>query len=210
MSLIQKVGRELTKLYIKILNCLERIKGTSKSVAKGFATGVSVSFTPFVGFHLLIALFLCKLLKQNGVAASIGTIIGNPWTFPLIWYLTWHCGYMILDKPAIQMPEDFSVFFKELVYAVIMLDFKAFFDDIWPIFYPMLVGCVPFCVGIWWLIYKTLFYVLSNVAKKGESSNDTRSRMRYCQDFEICQRGKILAEIHEKISDNKRDRRDIE
>lgn len=177
MSLIKRVGRELSKLYIKILRRLSEIKGTTDSIAKGFATGVAVSFTPLVGFHLLIALGICRLFKQNGVAAALGTIAGNPWTFPLIWYLTWHSGYIILDNPAMQMPTNFSIFFKELFHAVIILDFKGFFDDIWPIFYPMFIGCLPFCIGVWLVIYKTLQHILSNVTKTGESFNDTRIRM---------------------------------
>ena len=177
MSLIKKAGRGLAKLYIKILKRLDEIKGSPASISAGFATGVAISFTPLVGFHLLIALGICKLFHQNGVAATLGTVFGNPWTFPLIWYLTWHCGCIILDNSEIQMPKDFSIFFKELFYTVIKLDFKGFFHDISPIFYPMFIGCLPFCIGVWWLIYKTLHHVLSNAAETGESFNDTRIRM---------------------------------
>lgn len=177
MSLIEKMGRGLSKIYIKILTRLNEIKGTPESIAKGFATGVAVSFTPLVGFHLLIVLSISKLFRQNGVAAALGTIAGNPWTFPIIWYLTFNCGYFLLHEPATEMPVSFSVFFKELFHAVIMLDFQAFFDDIWPVFYPMLIGCIPFYICVWWLIYITLRRVLYKTAGQGDASDDIRNRM---------------------------------
>lgn len=164
MSLIEKVGRGLLKLYIKTLARLGEIRDTPENIAKGFATGVAISFTPFVGFHLLIALSIGKIFNQNGVAATLGTIAGNPWTFPLIWYLTFNCGKIMLEYPTAEIPENFSIFFKEIFHMVIMLDFKGFFDDIWPVFYPMLIGCIPFYIGMWWLSYITLRNVLQ---KKG-------------------------------------------
>lgn len=176
MSLVKKVGRELFKLYTNILIRLKKIKGTPKSIAKGFATGVAMSFTPFVGFHLLLALSVGKVFNQNGVATALGTIAGNPWTFPLIWYLTFNSGSAILEYHPINTPENFSVFFKELFHTVIMLDFKGFFDDIWPIFYPMLIGCIPFYIGVWWLVYITLRKVLLT-GRQRSSSDDIRNWM---------------------------------
>ena len=87
MSRIKKEGLGLRTLYIKIIQKLTSIKGTPEAIAKGFATGVAMSFTPFVGFHLLLCIFISKITKQNSIAGALGTIAGNPWTFPIIWYL---------------------------------------------------------------------------------------------------------------------------
>ena len=43
MSLILNLGLELQKIYKNILNKLNSIKGSKKSVSKGFATGVAMS-----------------------------------------------------------------------------------------------------------------------------------------------------------------------
>ena len=177
MSLIKEVGRGFSKIYIKILTRLNEIKGTPESIAKGFATGVAVSFTPLVGFHLLIVLSISKLFKQNGVAAALGTIAGNPWTFPIIWYLTFNSGCFLLNESATKISVSYSVFFKELFHAVIVLDFQAFFDDIWPVFYPMLIGCIPFYICVWWLIYITLRQVLYKTVGQGDASDDIGNRM---------------------------------
>ncbi|MBO5441231.1 MAG: DUF2062 domain-containing protein, partial [Alphaproteobacteria bacterium] len=150
MSLLSKIGLGLKNIYNKTLNKLSALKGTPQSIAKGFATGAAMSFTPFVGFHLVLSLLVAKMTKQNGVAAALGTIIGNPWTFPFIWYLTLHTGHFMQGSEAPKLPVNFKTLFSELYHAVIKLDFNAFINDIWPIYYPMLIGCVPFHIGVWW------------------------------------------------------------
>ena len=143
MFSLEKVGRRLQGLYLKILRKLDSLKGTPREIANGFATGVAMSFTPFVGFHLLLSLAVARLAGQNGIAAALGTIAGNPWTFPLIWYITLHIGLFVLGADAPQLPVDFKALFTELFHTVIGLDFSAFLEDIWPVFYPMLIGSIP-------------------------------------------------------------------
>lgn len=176
MSLIKRTGLYLKKLNKKIFNKLKAIQGTNESIAKGFTIGIAVSFTPFVGFHILIALLIAKLSKQNKAAAILGTIAGNPWTFPLIWYATWHTGMLFLAKDIPCDHIDFSVFFKELYHTMIMLDFSAFLRDIWPVFFTMLVGCIPFCVGIWCFTPRFIIHMLNAKSAKGDK-NDIGNRL---------------------------------
>ncbi len=160
MSLLGKMGLELKKNYHKIIYKLNTLKGTPESIAKGFATGAAMSFTPFVGFHILLSLLVCKITKQNGIAATLGTIVGNPWTFPFIWYATLHTGHLILGREAPKLPINFKVMFNELFHAVISLDFQVFLSDIWPVFLPMLVGCIPFYIVVWLLSFHMIKRVL--------------------------------------------------
>lgn len=162
MSLITKAGLGLKKIYQRIVLKLDSLKGTPEAIAKGFATGVAISFTPLVGFHLLLCLSIAKIMKQNGIAAALGTIAGNPWTFPFIWYLTLRLGDLLLGGYAPKMNIDFRQLFSELFHAVIMLDFNAFMTDIWPIFFPMLVGSIPFYIIFWQLSYHLILRVLKN------------------------------------------------
>ena len=134
-------------------------------VAKGFAYGCAVSFTPFVGFHALIAIGLAALYKQNRTAALLGTLFGNPWTFPLIWYIDWETGIFLFHNP-ITPPDDFTVIFKELFAALIKLDFNAFFMDIWPIFKVMLIGCIPYFIAVWLIVPHILEKMLEKVLKR--------------------------------------------
>ena len=63
---------------------LKRLPDSPNKVAKGIAVGVFTSFTPFFGFHFVIAAALAWTLRGNILAAIIGTFFGNPATFPVI------------------------------------------------------------------------------------------------------------------------------
>lgn len=168
MSLIKRTGLGLQKIYQKTLSKLNSLKGTPESIAKGVATGVAVSFTPFVGFHLLIVLAITKIAKENGMAGILGTVAGNPWTFPFIWYATLKTGHFLLQSEAPKLPPNFTKLFKELFHAVITLDFNAFLSDIWPVFLPMLVGCIPFYIITWIAVSRLTMCVLSEKTDKGD------------------------------------------
>ena len=43
-----------------------RLKGTPNSIALGIACGVAVSFTPFVGAHLMLAMLVAWMMRGNG------------------------------------------------------------------------------------------------------------------------------------------------
>jgi len=167
MSIIHQMEYGLQKFYNRFLRKLDALKGNPKSIAEGFATGAAVSFTPFVGFHALLALIIAKITKQNATAAVLGTIMGNPWTFPLIWYADLHCGKLLLQEEIPFSPVDFVALFKELFHAVIMLDFDSFFSDIYPILLPMFIGCVPFCIAVWIILSKLITKALMQDNSKG-------------------------------------------
>ena len=82
-----------TKKYISL--SIKRIKGSPQALALGLATGFSISFTPFIGLHALLAMFISWVIGGSMAAALIGTLFGNPWTFPFIWYLTYEIGQII-------------------------------------------------------------------------------------------------------------------
>ena len=63
---------------------LRRLSGSPHAIALGFAFGVFASFTPFFGFHILIGIGLAALFRVPILAAALGTVVGNPITFPII------------------------------------------------------------------------------------------------------------------------------
>ena len=79
-----------------IVQRLLRLSDSSYSIAAGFACGAAVSFTPFIGFHILLAIALAHLLRSNVLAAIIGTAVGNPWTFPFIFVLLYRVGTAVM------------------------------------------------------------------------------------------------------------------
>jgi len=63
---------------------MQRLPDTPHRIALGFACGVMASFTPFFGFHFVIAAALAFVLRANILSSATGTFVGNPLTFPFI------------------------------------------------------------------------------------------------------------------------------
>ena len=76
-----------SRLYSYLVQRILRMPGSAYSLASGFACGIAVSFTPLIGFHLLLGLGLAYFIRGNLATVLLGTMVGNPWTFPLIFVL---------------------------------------------------------------------------------------------------------------------------
>lgn len=138
----------------QLLGKLSSLKGSPHAIAAGVACGAAVSFTPFVGAHLTLAVIFAWLIRGNVMAAALGTAVGNPWTFPFIWVSVLYTGRKIIGgdyADAVQV--DFKTMFAHAFEALINFDFSLFFSDIWPILWPMTVGCIPFVVIVWMLVF---------------------------------------------------------
>ncbi|MBQ8661881.1 MAG: DUF2062 domain-containing protein [Alphaproteobacteria bacterium] len=156
-----------------ILLRLNRLKGTPQEIAAGAACGVAISFTPFVGFHFVLAAITAWLVRGNILASALGTAAGNPWTFPFIWISVLYTGRRFLglsDVPGARI--DFLDVFEKGMHALMTFDFSMFFHDIWPVLWPMTVGCVPFYIVSWLLSYYLLKIALEKIAarRKGKKA----------------------------------------
>ncbi len=81
--------------YIYLGKRMQRLPDTPHRIALGFACGVQASFTPFFGFHFIIAAALAWLTRSNILASALGTFVGNPLTFPLIAGSSLYVGYAL-------------------------------------------------------------------------------------------------------------------
>lgn len=69
---------------------------STHKITAGLASGAAVSFSPFVGTHILQSFLLAKALRASWVAALAGTIWGNPWTFPFLFAVSYITGTWVL------------------------------------------------------------------------------------------------------------------
>ncbi len=67
-------------------------------IAGGFAAGVFISFSPFYGAHLLLALGVAYLLRLNKAAAVVGTFVVLPWFAPLVLGFSYLLGRFLLGQ----------------------------------------------------------------------------------------------------------------
>jgi uncharacterized protein (DUF2062 family) len=63
-----------------------------RGIALGFAARAFVSFTPFIGVHFILAGLLAFALRASILASAIGTVVGNPVSFPFIWLAAYNLG----------------------------------------------------------------------------------------------------------------------
>ena len=143
---------------------IKRLPGTPYSIACGFALGAAVSFTPFIGFHFLLAGFLAWGLRANLLASAIGTAVGNPWTFPGIWFGVLWLGSKILGR---QVPE---LSFSDLSVTMI-------FDHFSTIGVPMIVGGIPASILTWIIFYIPIRRGIANYQHHRHSSRIKRQQV---------------------------------
>jgi uncharacterized protein (DUF2062 family) len=129
-SLWPSIGWKRATVYI--WRRVWRLTGTPHVIALGVAAGVFVSFTPFFGFHIIIAMLIAWVFRGNLLAAAFGTMVGNPITYPPIWIATYDLGNWMLGVHA-----------RSDIDLMSMLMGPKAFDMIFPVLLPMAAGSVP-------------------------------------------------------------------
>jgi uncharacterized protein (DUF2062 family) len=82
----------LRKAYYRFL----KIRGNPREIALGFALGLFVGMSPFMGLHTAIAVPLAALLKWNKFSAALAVWISNPLSAPVIYGITYYTGARVL------------------------------------------------------------------------------------------------------------------
>ncbi len=122
-----------------------RLTGSPHAIAAGVGAGVFASFTPFLGFHFVIAFVVAYIIAGNFLAAALGTFFGNPLSFPLIWASTYKTGNFILEGSS---GENTAEELKTLKEAEFMDNgIVEVWDNLlglWdPVIKPMFIGSIP-------------------------------------------------------------------
>ena len=130
----------MTKLF-RILRLLKlkifRIRDFPEAVAVGLAWGAAVSFTPLLGLHIIICFLGTWLMRGNLIAATVGTIVGNPWTFPFFFYIDYKIGMLFFNETLESY--EFNVNF--------------LIENFQNLFIPTFVGSLPVAIIIWFITY---------------------------------------------------------
>ncbi len=163
-----------------LLHRLSRLPGTPYTLAAGFAFGAAASFTPFVGFHLILAASLSWLSRANILASAIGTSVGNPWTFPFIWVWIYSLGnWMGFGSTDSNVTElHFQHLFGQITEALLNGNFSDAVDIVGPVLWPMFLGGIPSAIGIWVIVYFPLNRILDSYQqRRGKRSRDNNDKL---------------------------------
>mgnify|MGYP000022789948 CR=1 FL=1 len=138
---------------------LGRMHASPHAIGLGLAIGVFAAFQPILGFQMLMAASAAWLLRASIGAALLGTFVGSPLTWPVMWLASYHLGAMIVGA-------GHQVTLEELWTALVGLSAIARPEDLGhageagealvrQVLYPLAVGAVP--VG---LMAGAAFYVM--------------------------------------------------
>lgn len=86
-----------------VVHRLRRLPDPAHKISRGIAAGVFASFTPFFGFHFIIAASIAWVLRGNILAALLATFFGNPLTFPVIAAVSMELGTWMLGTPPVPL-----------------------------------------------------------------------------------------------------------
>lgn len=140
--------RSWARSYRYIAYRVQRLAASPHAIALGFAVGAFISFSPFMGFHIVLASLLAWVLGGSILAAALGTFVGNPLTFPFIWISTYELGGWLLGTRVTAQHLDLS---GGLLQSS---------ERILPLLAPMTVGGVPLglLAGLasYWLVRKAV------------------------------------------------------
>ncbi len=146
-NIVNKLSRIIYYYKLK----LARLPASTYAISSGFACGSMVSFTPLLGLHFLLAIIFAYLIRGNFIAALIGTVIGNPITFPFIWGLIYKIGAYVTTARYVNMDQQ--------------INFDMIIDQTYEIFFPMLIGSFILAPPIWLITYLITYSFVSSYKK---------------------------------------------
>ena len=114
----------LTKALIRRwLDTLLHVADTPERTAAAFALGVFFGFSPFLGFHTLLAVSLAFLLNLNRVAALLGVYSNLPWIIaPYYAFVTMFVGAPLTRH---HVPDGFKA------QVAALFEMSAFHEEFW-------------------------------------------------------------------------------
>ena len=179
-----RAGWERAAKYL--FHRVARLPGTPYAIAGGFACGAAVSFTPFLGMHIVLSVLLAWTIRANIISSAIGTVVGNPWTFPFIWVWVYELGRWMGAGSGGDGAEDldFIGLFGRMLEASLRLDVAYLFEIAWPVFWPMLLGSVPTAIVVWLAVYVPLKPVVAGYQRRRRARRDRRRLRRQAKGME--------------------------
>lgn len=125
-----------------------RTGDSSYRITAGLASGVAISFSPFIGTHVIQAFALAWLVRGSLLAAFIGTAVGNPSTLPLLFWIDYKIGINLFNlfghAETVALPQNYT-------WTIIIREPLK-------LLMPLTLGSMICGLAAWPLSYAVLFY----------------------------------------------------
>ena len=117
-------------------------------------------FHPLLGLHFILAVIFAFLIRGNFFAALIGTVVGNPITFPFIWGLIYKVGTYVTNMQHVNNSHK--------------INFDMIINQTYEIFFPMLLGGIIIAPLVWIISYFIIYSFISSY-KRRKNKTEKRS-----------------------------------
>lgn len=153
-----------------------RTGDSTYKITAGLAAGAAVCFTPFLGTHILQAMFFSWLIGGSVVAGIVGTAVGTPWTYPFMFLMSYKTGLWFCTIFGLGGFESDP---NSIIIANADHEPWGFFSYMlahpWQIFFPFTVGGYVCALLSWPLSYAALYYPV-RAARKAYTAKHRRKR----------------------------------
>ena len=136
-----------------------RLSASPHAIAAGVASGAAVSMLPLIGLHFLLGFLVAFAVRGNMIAAAIGTVWGNPLTFPLFFAASYALGDWLTGGGGVSATEgaQLEATGDQLSQGL----FASGFGAVWPTFKTMMIGGLPIAIGVFAIFYVVVRLVVT-------------------------------------------------
>jgi len=119
--------------------------------ARAFAVGVFFGFSPFLGLHTILGLFVAFMMRLNRVAVLIGVYSNLPWILPAYYTLATVGGATLIRA---DIPPGLLAQFRETMSDVAWGEIRLLADMLKPLAWSFLVGSTLSAIIISLIAYR--------------------------------------------------------
>jgi uncharacterized protein (DUF2062 family) len=163
------------RLFAPLVRTYERflkIRGQPREIALGFALGLFVGMTPFIGLHTVMAISLAALLKWNKISAAVAVWFTNAATAPFIYGITYIVGARIAGIKQVFSWTDIESF--SAVYRLILHTPEI----IWAMVIGGVILGLPLAVAGYYLAFYVVGSYQEKIRIKRKEAKKRRSRKK--------------------------------
>jgi uncharacterized protein (DUF2062 family) len=123
---------------------LGRLKASRHAIALGLGIGVFAAFQPILGFQMLFAGCVAWLLRASVGAALVGTFVGGPVTWPVMWLASYHLGAALVGEThAVTLNQLWAALAGVRAFAAPEAAGAAAEHLMLHVLYPLAIGAIP-------------------------------------------------------------------
>jgi uncharacterized protein len=125
-------------------------------IARAFALGVFLAFSPLIGLHAFLGLIIAFSFGLNRFALLLGVFINNPWTLIPIYAAGAYLGGMLMGFPPRYALPNFEL------KAIWSSDFWVQLAGQWHILKPMLLGSTVLSIIVSSFSYLAVLHLIKH------------------------------------------------